>query len=277
MFNLHYAKLFSASQAASCHVRYPQAGNAVGTADPECPKGCSILCAVMLSKNTSEHLARVWQPLLKAGLSVWQPLVGNCNFISCFPDSFIVLVFFFIFCPVQLHLSQPTVLLLIQFPPLSHHEVVNEWPWGFQLPVGLNHSMYMWNYTMNAARSALSSQRETQLPLSSALYLHVLCGHKLYRLFHRSDRGNLSAFKLPAISLSQVLYQIKTLTLKPNQKKLKNTTPNSKENKCQSCGKNAVVELYDQMNLYIYLFYYLRKVVFFQVHPTCAFELTYFH
>lgn len=80
---------------------------------------------------------------------------------------------------------------------------------------------------MDAARSALNSQRGTQLLLSSALYLHVLCGCKLYRAFHRSDPGKLSTFKLHA--LSQVLYQIKTLTLKPNQKKLKNATPNSKK------------------------------------------------
>lgn len=74
---------------------------------------------------------------------------------------------------------------------------------------------------MDAARSGLTPQKDTQLPLCSALYLHALCVYTFYRAFHRSVPGKFSTFKLPAISLSKVLYQKETLKLKPNQNKLK--------------------------------------------------------
>lgn len=69
----------------------------------------------------------------------------------------------------------------------------------------------MWKYTVDAARSAPTTEKITQPRLSSALYLYV---YKFYRAFHRSVRGKLSTFKLPALSLSQVLYQknLKTKT-----------------------------------------------------------------
>lgn len=70
---------------------------------------------------------------------------------------------------------------------------------------------------MDAARSTLTSRKGSQPPLSSALYFHALSVNKFYRAFHMSVPGKLSTFKLPAISLSQVLYQ-KNLNTKTKPK-----------------------------------------------------------